>query len=45
MFNNKLKEYKEKQIEIEAEKARYTSADENFYLTANMTLNLAKMSY
>lgn len=45
MFNKKLKEYKEKQIEIEAETARYTNADENFYLTANMTLNLAKRAY
>ena len=45
MFNKKLKEYKEKQVEIETEMARYTDADENFYLTANMTLNLAKRAY
>ena len=45
MFNKKLKEYKEKQTETETEMARYTDADENFYLTANMTLNLAKRAY
>ena len=45
MFNKKLREYKEKQTETETEMARYTDADENFYLTANMTLNLAKRAY
>ena len=45
MFNKKLKEYKEKQAEIEAQMAQYTDADENFYLTANMTLNMAKKAY
>ena len=45
MFNNKLKEYKEKQAGLEAEMVRYTNADENFYLTANMVLNLAKQAY
>jgi len=42
MFNKKLKEYKEKQAEITEKIQRYTDADENFYLTANMVLNLAK---
>ena len=42
MFNKKLKEYKEKQAEIEEEMQRYTQADENFYITANTVLNLAQ---
>ena len=42
MFNNKLKEYKEKQAEIREEMGRYDQADEKFYLTANMVLNLAQ---
>jgi len=42
MFNKKLKEYKEKQAEINEKMQQYTDADENFYLTANMVLNLAK---
>lgn len=45
MFNKKLKEYKEKQAEIEAKMEQYTDADENFYLTANIVLNLAKKAY
>jgi len=45
MFNKKLKEYKEKQVELEAKMQSYTDADENYYLTANMTLNLAKRAY
>jgi len=45
MFDKKLKEYKEKQAELEEEMARYTQADENFYLTANMVLSLAKRAY
>ena len=45
MFSKKLKEYKEKQAELEAKMQSYTDADENFYLTANMTLNLAKKAY
>ena len=31
MFNKKLKEYKEKQAELEAKMQSYTDADENFY--------------
>ncbi len=45
MFDKKLKEYKEKQAGLEEEMTRYTQADENFYLTANMVLNLAKRAY
>jgi len=45
MFNKKLKEYKEKQAELEAKMQSYTDADENYYLTANITLNLAKKAY
>jgi hypothetical protein len=45
MFNSKLREYKERQAEINAEMTGYTDANETFYLTANMTLNLAKQAY
>lgn len=45
MFNEKLKEYKEKQAEINEKIQQYTNADENFYITANMVLNLAKRAY
>jgi len=45
MFDKKLKEYKEKQVELEAKMQNYTKADENYYLTANMVLNLAKKAY
>ena len=42
MFNKKLKEYKERQAELNEEIQRYTDADENYYLTANTVLNLAQ---
>ena len=42
MFNSKLKEYKEKQSELEAKMALYTNADESFYLNANMLLHVVK---
>jgi len=42
MFNKKLKEYKEKQSELNEEMQRYTDADKNYYITANTVLNLAK---
>ena len=45
MFNKKLKEYKERQAELEVEMTRYTNADENYYITANTVLNLAKKAY
>ena len=45
MFSNKLKEYKEKQAEINEEIQKYTDADENYYITANTVLNLAQRAY
>ena len=45
MFNKKLKEYKENQAELNEEMQRYTDADENYYITANIVLNLAKKAY
>jgi site-specific DNA recombinase len=45
MFNNKLKEYKEKQAELNEEIQRYTDADENYYITANTVLSLAQKAY
>ena len=42
MFNKKLNEFKDKQTEIADKTQEYTNADENFYLTANAVLNLAK---
>ena len=44
MFNNKLKELKEKQAEIRMKMECYDQADEKFYITANTVLNLAKKS-
>ncbi len=45
MFNKKLKEYKERQAEINEEIQRYTDADESYYITANTVLNLTKRAY
>lgn len=45
MFNKKLKEYKERQAEINEEVQRHTDADENYYITANTVLNLAQKAY
>lgn len=42
MFDEKLKQLKEKQAEVLEKIQRYTNADEKFYLTANMVLNLAQ---
>jgi hypothetical protein len=42
MFNYKLKEYKEKQAEIDIEMKQFTQADENYYITASTVLNLAQ---
>jgi len=42
MFNKKLKEYKEKQAELNEEMQRYTDADENYYITANTLLKMAQ---
>ena len=45
MFNKKLKEYKERQAELNEEIQRYTNADENYYITANTVLKLAQNAY
>jgi len=45
MFNKKLKEYKEKQSELNEKIQKYTDADENYYIIANTVLNLAKRAY
>ena len=45
MFDKKLKEYKERQAELNEEMQRYTDADENYYIIANTVLNLAKKAY
>ena len=42
MYDSYLKEYKGKQSEILSQMQDHSSADEQFYLTANMTLNIAK---
>jgi hypothetical protein len=45
MLNKKLKEYKEKQAELNEEIQRYTDADENYYITANTVLSLAQKAH
>ena len=42
IFNSKLKEWKEKQAELEAKMVQYTNADESFYLNANILLHAVK---
>ena len=42
MFNNKIKELKENQMEITVKLQQYTQADENYYITASTVLNLAQ---
>lgn len=42
MYDSLLREYKEKQAEILSQMQDHSDADEQFYLTANMTLNIAK---
>ena len=42
MYDSLLREYKEKQAEILAQMQDHSDADEQFYLTANITLNIAK---
>lgn len=42
MYDSLLREYKEKQAEILNQMQGHSEADEQFYLTANMTLNIAK---
>ena len=41
-FSKKVKEYKDKQFELEGKMKQYTIADEDFYLNANMLLHLVK---
>jgi site-specific DNA recombinase len=45
MFDKKLKEYKEKQSEINSEMQKHNVADENYYITVNTVLNLAQQAY
>ncbi|MDA1169320.1 MAG: recombinase family protein [bacterium] len=42
MYDSFLREYKEKQAELFEQMQDHSDADEQFYLTANMTLNIAK---
>jgi len=42
MYDSFLKEYKEKQAEILDQMKDHSEADEQFYITANITLNIAK---
>lgn len=42
MYDSFLKEYKEKQAEILDQMQDHSDADEKFYITANITLNIAK---
>lgn len=42
MYDNLLREYKEKQAEVLNQMQGHSEADEQFCITANMTLNIAK---
>lgn len=42
MYDKKLKEWKEKQYEINLRLEEYTRADESYHITAGTVLNLAK---
>lgn len=42
MYDKKLREYKNRQAELHIKMQAHSDADEDFYLTANMVLNLAK---
>lgn len=42
MYDSFLREYKEKQAELLSEMQDHSDADEQFYITANITLNIAK---
>jgi hypothetical protein len=42
MYDSFLREYKEKQAEILEQMKDHSDADEQFYITANITLNIAK---
>ena len=45
MYDNKLKEYKEKQQKLTIEMSKYQRANQNYYLTANKVLSLAQRAY
>lgn len=45
MFDTKLKQYKEKQSEINAEMQKHNIADESYYITVNTVLNLAQKAH
>lgn len=40
-LQEKVREYKKRQIEIAEEMKNHEKADQNFYITANMVMNLA----
>jgi site-specific DNA recombinase len=40
MYLNKVKDYKSRQVEIAEQMVRHEKADHNFYVTANMVMNL-----
>ena len=42
IYNNKLKEYQEKLIDLETQMGQYTDADKDFYLNAKMLLFVLK---
>jgi len=41
LYLEKVREYKKRQIEIAEEMKNHEKADQNFYVTANMVMNLA----
>ncbi len=41
MYLEKVKDYKSRQVEITEQMTRHEKADHNFYVTANMVMNLA----
>jgi site-specific DNA recombinase len=41
MYLDKIKDYKARQVEITEQMTRHEKADHNFYVTANMVMNLA----
>lgn len=41
MYLEKVRDYKTRQAEIVEQMARHEKADENFYITANIVMNLA----
>lgn len=41
MYLDKVKDSKARQVEITEQMARHEKADQNFYITANMVMNLA----